>query len=59
MVPHGQTFASAADLKAPLRSDIEREGYTIIANIGDQASDLLGGPAERSFRLPAPFYRVP
>jgi hypothetical protein len=29
--------------------------YTIIANIGDQPSDLAGGFAERVFLLPDPF----
>ena len=35
------------------------EGYTIVANIGDQPSDLDGGFAERTFLLPNPFYRIP
>jgi hypothetical protein len=30
----------------------------IIANIGDQPSDLFGGHAEKMFLLPNPFYRV-
>jgi putative acid phosphatase of HAD superfamily subfamily IIIB len=42
------------------RHDIpEHAGYTIVANIGDQPSNLLGGHAEKSFPLPDPFYRVP
>ena len=45
-------------LKAPLRAEIERAGYTIIANMGDQPSDLFGGHAEKMFLLPNPFYRV-
>ncbi|MBI2511488.1 MAG: HAD family acid phosphatase [Opitutae bacterium] len=35
---------------------VEEEGYTIVANIGDQTSDLTGGYAERTFKLPNPFY---
>ncbi len=58
MVPDGQHFASAADFKAPIRAQLEQQGYTIIANMGDQPSDLAGGHAERSFLLPDPFYRV-
>jgi len=50
MVPEGEHFASAADFKAPIRAEIEPAGYTIIANMGDQPSDLIGGH---------PFYRVP
>lgn len=38
------------------RKLVEEEGYTIIANIGDQSSDLSGGYAERTFKLPNPFY---
>ena len=59
MVPNGAHFASAADFKAPKRAEIERLGYTIIANMGDQPSDLIGGHAEKRFLLPDPFYRVP
>jgi len=59
LVPEGGHFASAADFKAPIRAQIEQEGYTVIANIGDQPSDLLGGHAEKMFLLPDPFYRVP
>ncbi|MGE4045613.1 MAG: HAD family acid phosphatase [Acetobacteraceae bacterium] len=59
MVPAGSHFASAADFKAPIRARIEADGYTIIANVGDQPSDLSGGNAEKSFLLPDPFYRVP
>jgi predicted secreted acid phosphatase len=58
MVPPGAKFGSAADYKTPIRAEIEAAGYTIIANIGDQPSDLLGGHAERIFLLPNPFYRV-
>jgi predicted secreted acid phosphatase len=59
LVPNGAHFASAVDFKAPIRAQIEQAGYTIILNIGDQPSDLLGGHAEQSFLLPDPFYRVP
>ena len=59
MVPEGAHFPSAADFKAPIRAQIEQAGYKIIANMGDQPSDLKGGHAERTFLLPDPFYRVP
>jgi hypothetical protein len=59
LVPTGADFASAADFKAPIRAEVERLGYTIIANMGDQPSDLIGGHAEKKFLLPDPFYRVP
>jgi predicted secreted acid phosphatase len=59
MEPVGSHFASAADFKAPQRAKIEAEGFTIIANMGDQPSDLAGGYAEQTFLLPNPFYRIP
>lgn len=59
MEPAGAQFVSAADFKAPQRARIESQGATIIANVGDQPSDLAGGYAERTFQLPNPFYRIP
>ena len=44
--------------KTGIRRQLVAEGYTIIANIGDQESDLAGGYAERTFKLPNPFYIV-
>lgn len=38
--------------KTAARADIESQGYTIVANIGNNASDLGGGHAERTFKLP-------
>lgn len=42
--------------KTTTRKKITEAGYTIIANLGDQQSDLAGGYAERTFKLPNPFY---
>jgi predicted secreted acid phosphatase len=42
--------------KAATRARLEAEGRVIIANIGDQESDLTGGHAEKTFKLPNPFY---
>ena len=39
-------------LKTAARTTIESRGYTIVANIGNSASDLGGGHAERTFKLP-------
>ena len=50
---------SASDYKSAERARIEAAGYTIIANVGDQQSDLDGGHAERTFKLPNPFYFLP
>ena len=59
MRPVGSHTASAADYKAPERAKIAARGYTILANVGDQMSDLVGGYAERTFRVPNPFYYIP
>jgi acid phosphatase len=59
MEPDCLAPASAAYFKAPARGKIVAKGYTIVVNVGDQASDLLGGYAERTFKLPNPFYVIP
>jgi predicted secreted acid phosphatase len=41
------------------REYIEKKGYHIVLNIGDQASDLAGCCSERVFKLPNPFYLAP
>lgn len=45
-------FKDVAAYKTAQRVDIENNGYTIIANIGNSASDLSGGHAEKTFKLP-------
>ena len=57
--PEGAQFASAVDFKAPERRRLTEQGYTVILNLGDQQSDLTGGYAERTFKLPNPVYYLP
>lgn len=45
--------------KSGARENIAQDGYTIIANVGDQLSDLAGGFAERAYKLPNPMYFIP
>jgi predicted secreted acid phosphatase len=45
--------------KSGQRAALEGQGYRIVANVGDQESDLAGGRADRSFKLPNPFYFIP
>ncbi len=59
MKPDDYQEPSAAAFKTEARRSIEAAGYTILANVGDQTSDLVGGFAERTFKLPNPFYEVP
>ncbi|MFE7773477.1 HAD family acid phosphatase [Streptomyces sp. NPDC057445] len=45
-------FEEVGKYKTGKRAEIEAKGYTIIANIGNKSSDLVGGHAERTFKLP-------
>jgi HAD superfamily, subfamily IIIB (Acid phosphatase) len=44
--------------KARQRRSLARRGFTIVANVGDQRSDLDGGWAQRTFKLPNPMYVI-
>jgi acid phosphatase len=44
--------------KARTRARLQARGYRIIANVGDQRSDLDGGHAQRAFKLPNPMYVI-
>ncbi|PBC64576.1 Secreted acid phosphatase [Streptomyces sp. Tue6028] len=44
--------------KSGTRKHIESLGYEIVANFGDQYSDLDGGYADRTYKLPNPTYFV-
>jgi predicted secreted acid phosphatase len=59
LLPEGAHFGSAVDFKAPERRKIAEQGYTIVLALGDQESDLSGGFAERTFKLPNPVYYLP
>ena len=45
--------------KSATRAHIESLGYDIVANFGDQYSDLKGGYADRTFKVPNPNYYLP
>ncbi len=45
--------------KTEERRKLAEAGYTIIATVGDQQSDLDGGFAECTFKVPNPFYFIP
>ncbi len=63
--PHSTKQEDVAQFKSGAREQIEqrKEHYTIIANLGDQYSDLNGNAdgehAESCFKLPNPFYFIP
>ena len=45
-------FDSDEKIKTAARTSIEKLGYRIVANIGNNDSDLAGGHADRGFKLP-------
>jgi predicted secreted acid phosphatase len=45
--------------KSGTRAYIESLGYDIVGNFGDQYSDLEGGFADKTFKLPNPNYYLP
>ncbi len=49
---------TARERKTAARAEWTARGWTIIATMGDQESDL-GEHAERGFKLPNPFYHIP
>lgn len=57
--PNNYKNQSAIPYKSHMRSKITHQGYTILASIGDQYSDLKGGYTEAGFKLPNPYYFLP
>lgn len=51
--------ASVVPFKSSARKRLERGGRRVAINVGDQASDLAGGFAQRTFKLPNPMYTLP
>lgn len=45
--------------KAGTRAYIESQGYDIVADFGDQYSDLAGGSTDSTFKIPNPMYYLP
>ena len=59
MKPNGYSQSSLAPYKSGARKKIETMGHDIILSIGDQWSDLQGGYADATFKLPNPYYYIP
>jgi acid phosphatase len=57
--PNHYPHKSIIPFKSHTRKLISEQGYTIVATIGDQYSDLKGGYAEKGFKLPNPYYYLP
>jgi predicted secreted acid phosphatase len=56
--PASDTRNSVVPYKSAARAAVERRGFTILANVGDQRSDLAGGHAKRRYKLPNPAYLI-
>jgi hypothetical protein len=56
--PNGGT-CTTIHYKSATRAHIESLGFDIVGNFGDQFSDLKGGFADRTFKLPNPNYFLP
>jgi len=56
--PHYQE-KTIAIYKTAAREQIEKQGYHIVLNLGDQLSDLEGGHADKTYKLPNPYYFLP
>jgi hypothetical protein len=50
---------STTQYKSLTREHIESLGFDIVANFGDQFSDLNGGFADQTFKVPNPMYFLP
>ena len=50
---------SVVPYKSGARKRIQRKGYRILANLGDQRSDLKGGYSLKTYKLPNPMYFTP
>jgi acid phosphatase len=57
--PDDDAHATVEAYKTEERRKLAEAGYTIIATVGDQQSDLDGGFAECKFKVPNPFYFIP
>lgn len=49
---------TTVEYKSGTRAHLEQTGATVVLNVGDQYSDLEGGHAERSVKLPNPMYYI-
>jgi len=57
--PCNDGVCTTIEYKSATRAYVESRGLDIIANFGDQFSDLIGGYADRTVKLPNPTYYLP
>jgi predicted secreted acid phosphatase len=54
--PGDYAKSSKVPYKSGARKSIQKRGFHILGNVGDQNSDLKGGYSERTYKLPNPIY---
>lgn len=59
MRPNDEFGQPSAGYKAAARKAIQKRGYKILVNIGDQQSDLSGGASVKRYKVPNPMYTTP
>ena len=57
-LPCGAT-CTTIQYKSGTRAYIESQGYDVVADFGDQYSDLAGGSTDTTYKLPNPMYYLP
>lgn len=50
---------TTVEYKSQTRKHLESQGYDIVANFGDQYSDLQGGHGDKRYKIPNPMYYLP
>jgi phosphoglycolate phosphatase-like HAD superfamily hydrolase len=56
---HCASACTTVEYKSGTRAHIESLGYDVVADVGDQQSDLDGGHTDATFKLPNPMYVTP
>ena len=56
--PASDTKDSVVPYKSGERKKLVKKGATIVLNVGDQQSDLSGGAARKTYKLPNPIYVI-
>jgi predicted secreted acid phosphatase len=59
MQPNDYSKPSKIPYKSSARRAIQKRGFKILANVGDQLSDLKGGSSERTFHIKNLMYDTP
>jgi predicted secreted acid phosphatase len=56
--PASDTSDSIVPYKSGARKALVKKGATIVLDVGDQRSDLAGGAARKTYKLPNPIYTI-